>query len=341
MKRALSIRTAVLQTCCISGLLFSFVLNAATLSLPRSRFRSGEDTLRAFAPVSEATRHSIVRFNVNAEPVALGAVIDTNGLVLTKASEIKNGKLTCWLATENEVPAEVLAVDQDEDVALVRVHAQGLKPIEWTTDEVSIGQWAITPGIIDVPHAVGIVSALPHKIQRGRALVGVSFDVNSTSPKVSQILPGLGAQKAGLQPGDIIMAVNEINVTNRQQVVEMIRDFQEGQMVKLRIMRADEEFGVDIKLMVPRDGAVSGFDRYRQRQFSRLTGRVSQRAVGFDQAIEHDTVLQPFLCGGPLVNLDGRAIGLNIARASRVSTYALPAKFVREIAQKLKSADKS
>src|SRR5437016_2805065 len=29
-------------------------------ALPRTRFRSGEETLRAFAPVSEATRYSIV-----------------------------------------------------------------------------------------------------------------------------------------------------------------------------------------------------------------------------------------------------------------------------------------
>ena len=37
-------------------------------------------------------------------------------------------------------------------------------------------------------------------------------------------------------------------------------------------------------------------------------------------------MLQPWLCGGPLVNLDGEAIGLNIARAGRVTTYALPAR---------------
>src|SRR5881394_2999466 len=152
-------------------------------TLPRSRFRSGEETLRAFAPVAEATRHSIVRFNVNGEPVALGAVVDTNGLTFTKASEMKQGKLTCWLATEKEVHAELVAIDEDEDVALVRVHAEGLKPIRWSTNDASVGQWAITPGIIDTPHAVGIVSALPRRIRPERAFVGVSFDIESSAPK--------------------------------------------------------------------------------------------------------------------------------------------------------------
>ena len=76
------------------------------------------------------------------------------------------------------------------------------------------------------------------------------------------------------------------------------------------------------------------------RRFSRVRGDVSQRAEGFEQAIEHDTVLQPWLCGGPLVDLDGKAIGINIARASRVSTYALPSRLVKQILDNLRTRSK-
>src|SRR5436190_4896365 len=103
-------------------------------TLPRNQFRSGEQTLQAFAPISAVTRYSIVKFNVDGETVALGTVVATNGLVLTKASEIKKGKLTCWLATEKEVSAEVLNIDEEEDLALVRINAKGLKPIDWATE---------------------------------------------------------------------------------------------------------------------------------------------------------------------------------------------------------------
>ena len=34
-------------------------------------------------------------------------------------------------------------------------------------------------------------------------------------------------------------------------------------------------------------------------------------------------------CGGPLVNLDGQCVGINIARAERVSSYALPSSTAR------------
>src|SRR5881628_614675 len=98
-----------------------------TASLPGARFLDGEQTLRSFAPISKATRESIVKFNVDGETVALGTIVDTNGLAITKASEIKAGKLTCWLANEQEVAATVLRTDEEEDVALVKIEARNLK----------------------------------------------------------------------------------------------------------------------------------------------------------------------------------------------------------------------
>ena len=308
--------------------------------LPRDRFTSGEETLHAFAPVSAATRYSIVEVNVDGDAVALGAVVDGNGLALTKASELKQGKLTCWLANGKEVPARLLAADEEDDVALLRVEAKGLKPIQWSDEDVEVGQWAITPGLDATPQAVGIISALPRRIRPVRAFIGVQFDFNTSLPKVEALLPGLGAEKAGLKPGDIIAAVNDRAVTNREQIVEALGDFGDGQTVKLRVRRGDKQFDTEVKMTSPTTGPLS-FSSYARQQNNRMAGEVSRRARGFEQAIEHDTVLQPWLCGGPLVNLDGKAVGLNIARASRVATYALPARLVRRILDTLKSAPRA
>jgi serine protease Do len=305
-------------------------------TLPRNRYRDGEQTLRAFAPVSEATRYSIVKFNVDGVTVALGTVVDTNGLALTKASQLKKGKLTCWLAVEKEVDAEVLGTDEEEDLALVRVRAQGLKPIQWAAGGVTIGQWAINPGIAETPQAVGIISALSRRIRPPRALIGVQFDFRSSTPKIEDVIPGFGAEKAGVKPGDIIVALDNVTVTNREQIVETIRDFREGRTVKLRLRRAEKEFDAEVRLKGARSSELGGELILGQRQ-SRLTGEVSQRAEGFEQAIEHDSVLPPWMCGGPLVNLDGKAVGLNIARADRVTTYALPARLVKQTLDRLKS----
>jgi len=308
--------------------------------LRRSRFRSGEATLTAFAPLSEATRSSIVKLNIDGATVALATVVDTNGLALTKASELKKGKLTGWLATEKEVPAELIATDDEEDLALVRVHTSGLKPIRWASGDVAIGQWAITPGVAATPQAVGIISALPHRVRPSRALIGVQFDYTGSKAQIKDILPGFGAEKAGLKSGDLIVAVNAMAMTNRDQVIETLRELRDGQSVKLRIQRLETQFTVEVRMMVPQPGQLAG-DPSVQRRLSRVGGEVSKRAEGFQQAIEHDTVLQPWLCGGPLVDLDGKAIGINIARASRVTTYALPAKLAKQVLHDLKAKSKA
>jgi len=304
--------------------------------LPRNRFRNGEEVLRAFAAVSAATRDSIVKLNVDGETVVLGAVVDATGLALTKASELKPGKLTCWLATDQEVPAELVGTDAEEDVALVRVQARGLKPIRWAEGEVGIGQWAITPGIAETPHAVGIISALPRRIRPPRAFIGVQFDFRTSLPKIEALMPGLSAEKVGLKPGDLIKAINSTPVTNREQVAEILREFRDGQTVKLSLQRATNQFEAELRMTTPKPGElVPGFGP--PRGGTRLSGEVSQRAEGFEQAIEHDSVLPPWLCGGPLVNLEGEAIGLNIARAGRVTTYALPARLVQRICDHLRA----
>jgi len=46
-------------------------------------------------------------------------------------------------------------------------------------------------------------------------------------------------------------------------------------------------------------------------------------------------VIKPSDCGGPLVDLDGKILGINIARAGRVETWALPAEVVTPILKEL------
>ena len=255
--------------------------------LSRDRFKSGAATLESFAPIAKQTRYSVVKLDIDGSTVALGAVIDAAGFALTKASEIRKGKLTCWLPGGKEVDAELIATDEENDVALVKVHADGLKPIEWSSEEIFVGQWAVTPGIESTPQAVGIVSVPPRKI-----------------------------------------------LNKREELTKTLRNFREGQSVRLRVRRDEQEMDAEVRMMAPNPERLGrGYDR--SERMNRLGGGVSGRAEGFALAIQHDTVLQPWQCGGPLVNLAGKAIGLNIARAGRVASYALPAALVQQIRDSL------
>ena len=176
------------------------------------------------------------------------------------------------------------------------------------------------------------------ELKGARGFIGVQLRVDDKTNEIQVVdtLKDSPAQKAGLKKDDVIVGVNGTTVSNREQVVEILREYREGQTIKLHVQRAEERFDADVRMMPP--SADTNGDAFSPEQRStRLSGNTSKRAEGFEQAIEHDTVLKPYFCGGPLVNLDGKAIGLNIARASRVSTYALPARLVRRVFEQLKS----
>ena len=116
-------------------------------------------------------------------------------------------------------------------------------------------------------------------------------------------------------------------------MIRSIREHKPGDKVQLKILRGDKEQTVEVVL-----GELAQLTLGNRDQFQNsLGGPLSDRRAGFPLALQHDTVLHPNQCGGPLVDLDGKAIGINIARASRVSSYAIPASAIKPILDELKS----
>jgi S1-C subfamily serine protease len=56
-------------------------------------------------------------------------------------------------------------------------------------------------------------------------------------------------------------------------------------------------------------------------------------------AFQHDSPVSAAQCGSPLVDLDGQIVGINIARAGRVSTLALPMATILPAIERLKSGE--
>jgi serine protease Do len=72
--------------------------------------------------------------------------------------------------------------------------------------------------------------------------------------------------------------------------------------------------------------------------WSRSTGGTSERKFEFPDVLTHDGFLAPEQCGGPVVDLRGRLVGMNIARADRTATYALPVSVLRAVVGKASAA---
>ncbi len=309
------------------------------VALSESFYRSGELTVASFAPIVMAIRPSVIQVLLDGQPVALGAIVDADGLAITKASELRSGKLTAKLSDGRTVDFTPVATDSSNDVAMVKLKATGLKPIIWSETPVSLGQWLVTPGLRSTPEAIGVLST-PNRKMHKRAIIGVLLDQEAPNARIQSVQPGFGASRAGIRSGDVILTVNGTAVKDNEELRSALSDFREGVIVELRLERDGEELNVSVEMKSDAGMVAAAPTRGsgRANRQSRFAGEVSQRSEDFEMAMQHDAVLQPDQCGGPLLALDGKVIGLNIARAGRVASYALPASLVKRIVENLKEA---
>jgi serine protease Do len=287
----------------------------------------------AFRPAIAEVIKSTVQVISDGKRSALGMVVDKDGYVLTKASELK-GNLECQLIDGRRADAKLIGVDRKLDVAMLKVDWKGLQPVDWG-DEKSVerGSWIITPGLDKSPIGIGVVSAASRKIERANGALGIQMREASGGAGIESVMSKSPAEKAGLRRGDIVIRVGDKEVKNLNELRETIFAYEPGDEVTLKVMREDKEFEVKITL-----GNFQQLIQGERAEFQNsLGGELSQRRAGFPLVLQHDTVLKPQECGGPLVDIDGKVVGINIARAGRVETYALAASIVKAIIDDMKA----
>ncbi|HZV06342.1 MAG TPA: trypsin-like peptidase domain-containing protein [Gemmataceae bacterium] len=301
--------------------------------------KTDERFLAAFREVVAIPSRSTVRVRCDETVVAFGAVVGEDGWVLTKASQLQ-GSIVCEIHDGRELPARIVGVSKPYDLAMLKLEVKGLKPVEWRdSTQDAVGSWVATPGMNRDPVAVGILSVGAREIKgpelarRGSSggFLGIIIDrrPNKEGVKIEEVIPGGAADKAEFQDGDIIVAVGKTRVTDPETLFNALETTKPGQKVKVRVKRGSEEMGLEARLgSRPTDRA--DFQ-------NKLGSELSHRRTGFPMVLQHDTVLRPVDCGGPLVDLDGKVIGINIARSGRTETFAIPAEAVKPLLGDLKS----
>tara|TARA_R110002049_G_scaffold4601_3_gene31757 strand:- start:13049 stop:14098 length:1050 start_codon:yes stop_codon:yes gene_type:complete len=284
--------------------------------------RDNSDMIRLVRPLSESVKASVVQVLSGTRPVALGTVVSVDGHVLTKRSELTGDPVRVRLADGQLLPARVAAVRRRHDLALLKVDtASDMTPIAFVDAPVSVSNFLISPGRGGRPIGIGVVGVSEVSVEHyGR--LGVKLRSNQEGrAQVREVVPGSGASQAGLQEGDLIVAINGREEKTTTKVVETLGGMYSGESVRLTIVRKGNRIEVDAGI---RDMNVV----LESENDSKVNGPRSERLSGFDRVIQHDTVLDPDECGGPILNSSGQAIGLNIARAGRVVSYALPVSLV-------------
>src|SRR5947209_12153747 len=120
--------------------------------------------LALFKPTLADVAKSVVRVQVDGKDAALGTVVTQDGYVLTKASELKLGKVTVKTSDGRSLDAEVTTTSEAYDLAVLKAAGSGLVAIHWAeSKDAPVGNWIAVPGAAGEAVAVGVVSTKPWK----------------------------------------------------------------------------------------------------------------------------------------------------------------------------------
>ncbi len=297
----------------------------------------------ALRPVLEKAAKSTVRIWGNPgrpRVLAYGTVVGDGRRVLTKWSEIERFSegLQVQAGEDQSFGAEVEGVYVDEDLALLKLTAgeardrAPLVPAAFEPVELSVGKFLAAPQPSGAPGAFGVVSVLERNLREtDQAHLGIMADprYKGDGVRISTVQPEYGASEAGLRADDVILKVDEREVSGLQELRNVLSGKQPGDRVMLRIETAGKERDVEVRLSNrPVQGQFAG-DRLHHMEA--MGGRINKVRSGFSRVVQSDMQIQSNRVGGPVVDLQGRVVGITLARADRTRTYVMGSAAVMEL----------
>ncbi|MEL6742757.1 MAG: trypsin-like peptidase domain-containing protein [Planctomycetota bacterium] len=295
-------------------------------SFSRGRKRTGSVDVDH---LSDALREGVLKIADQRTTISLGTLVEDN-LVLTKASSLPTRQRLRGIDyRDREYDLTLVYQDPAFDLAVLEIGPNDLTPMQFQTDKTpELGEVLLcvnAPGqaVVSARSAVGT----PDSGDPESPFLGVEmsrFEENDRGVTIAGILPDGAAMAAGLRAGDLIVRVNGSEVG--QSLREALQLFRVGDRVQVAIERDGVEMTVPVQLR-RRPEYADGLPT----PFGNDIVEANERRTGFGPAIRHDALLGPRDVGAPLVDLQGRVIGLQIAHADRSTNWALPAATLRSV----------
>ena len=280
--------------------------------------KNDPEVRKAFRSILEKARDCVVQIKCDNRKVVLGTVVGPDGWILTKASEIKPEPVCCF-SNGKELTAEVVGIDPRFDLAMLKVDAEKLPVIPWQTKNPDVGQIVAATGMKEDPLALGIISTPKRAIPRIYGMLGILLEDADGGVLIERVIPDSPADKAGIKSKDVVTHLDGEAMPDRETLSKNIKKHRPGEKVKLTLKRKDKSIEIEVTLDRLLTEAAKRHDLLNRSGIG-----VSRRADDFPLVMQHDTVIRPTECGTPLVDLNGKVVGLNIARAGRTESYCVP-----------------
>jgi serine protease Do len=281
-------------------------------------FKASPKVLAAFRSATAEARKSTVRIRCGEKVVALGTVVGPCDLVLTRWGALK-GTIEVLSNDDKVYKARVIGVHPDYDLAMLKIDAAKLPAVTFADAKtLPPGHWVASAGIGEKPISYGVVSVAARDPRKEKPLLPlveapilITGGQDGASALVNRVLL---KKETDLQGGDVILRVGGKVVADRWVFSDALRDYKAGDTVELTVRRGKVESKARMRLVSPPEPKQS-----------------------YPFVLQHDAHIRPDECGGPLVDLDGRMVGLNVARPWGYQSYAIPVEALKPLLRDLAS----
>ena len=278
-----------------------------------------------------AAAQSTVRVWSGKKRLAYGTVIGDGRQVLTKWSEVANAASSLVVDGPNREAhdAKITGVYEEEDLAILEINGEALRPIRWSNEKPALGAFLVAPQPDGRSAAFGVVSVLERNLREtDLAFLGIVSDLEHKGQgvKVSEAQPNTGAAAAGLKEGDIVLMVKERPISGLMELKSALTGTKPGETVPLRVRTNGGEKTISVTLS--KRPELPKIYNPRLEQMERMGGKISRIRDSFTQVLQSDMRPSPDQIGGPVVDLEGRVIGITVARADRTRSFIMPSAAV-------------
>lgn len=298
-----------------------------TKSFTKLESKFEDASLKITSKIDTAAK-TIVGSVINLKGIIDNKLLAGRSFLVSKNSMVGQNPVV-YLGNGKTAVAEIIARDVQKDLVLLSVNEKLKTRIELakvsldTITLTQVGEFLISPQPdnegewsvlgttkFDIP---GIYSA---------GYLGARSVIKDGKVVLDMIQPNSPAYTSSLAIEDEILSINNINITNPQLFGKEIQKNMANDVIKLVRNRAGVIDTLNIKLG-KRQLVTSNHIA------ERFTDGKSDRRDGFANAFVHDGKLKPNECGGPLFDIEGHFIGINMARYSRTSSIAVSVIEVR------------
>lgn len=312
------------------------------------------DFYSAATPAVTQAAKSTVTLSYRGIMVSYGTVVKSpitgKNVILTKWSEIahKYKRLLVTTSSGKYHQASLIGIYPEHDLAMLETELK-LTPLNLQLNHSPrLGEFIALAGPQGQVLSLGVISVQERSLRESdKAYLGVLMDFDQSTPlgtPLERVVPESPAAAAGLRQGDIVTAIDQKPIKGALEMRNTLQKLIPGSEVHVSYRRGKSEKNTRVRLgSRPRELDPRRIPQKRMNEMQQMGAVPNRVRQDFPNVIQSDLPIQPDEtpenpsdnytneCGGPVVDLNGRTVGIVIARGSRIKTFIIPTSTIQQL----------